>query len=230
MKKYIIIGATSGIGLATVKLLENNNTVFGTFNKNSPPNHTKSSFHQIDSLDENLNFDFLPESIDGIVYCPGNINLKPFHRIKPKTFIEDYNLQVVGAIKVIQTLLPRLKKSEQASIVLFSTVAVQKGYNFHSLVAASKGAIEGITRSLAAEWAPKIRINCIAPSLTDTPLAARLLNTDEKRIANANRHPLGRIGQPNDIAEMVCFLLSEKSSWMTGQILHIDGGMSSINS
>ncbi|MFM1929934.1 MAG: hypothetical protein RL387_1262, partial [Bacteroidota bacterium] len=135
---------------------------------------------------------------------------------------------VVGAIKVIQAAFPSLKNAPQASIVLFSTVAVQLGLNFHSLVAASKGAIEGLTRSLAAELAPKIRVNAIAPSLTNTPLAAALLNSDQKMEANAERHPLKRVGTPEDIASMAAFLLSPKTSWITGQILSVDGGMGSL--
>ena len=127
-------------------------------------------------------------------------------------------------------VLPRLKKSENASIVLFSTVAVQTGLPFHTQVSASKGAIEGLARSLAAEYAPAIRVNCIAPSLTDTPLAASLLNTDQKKEVNALRHPLKRIGTTADIANMAAFLLSEKAGWITGQILHVDGGMSSLKS
>ena len=124
--------------------------------------------------------------------------------------------------------LPALAKSEAPSIVLFSSVAVHSGFNFHSQVSVSKGAIEGLTKSLAAEFAPKIRINAIAPSLTDTPMAAKLLSNDQKREANALRHPLKRIGAAADIANSALFLLSEKSSWITGQILHVDGGMSSI--
>jgi len=154
--------------------------------------------------------------------------LRPFERIKPADFISDYNLQVVGAIKTIQAVAPKLKNSDNAAIILFSTVAVQVGLPFHSQVAASKGAIEGLTKALAAEYAPKIRINCIAPSLTDTPLAASLLNNEQKREANAQRHPLKRVGTTEDIANMVEFLLSEKASWITGQILHVDGGMSTL--
>jgi NAD(P)-dependent dehydrogenase (short-subunit alcohol dehydrogenase family) len=179
-------------------------------------------------LDENPDFSFLPENIDGLVYCPGAVNLKPFARIKPEDFISDYQLQLVGAVKVVQACLPKLKNSSQASVVLFSTVAVQTGFNFHSLVASSKGAVEGLTKALAAEFAPKIRVNCIAPSITNTPLAGTLLNTDEKKDANAQRHPLKKIGQPEDLANLAAFLLSEKSSWITGQVLHADGGMSSL--
>ena len=164
----------------------------------------------------------------GIIYCPGSINLRPFERIKPADFINDFNLQVVGAIKTIQAVIPKLKNSENATIILFSTVAVQTGLPFHSQVSASKGAIEGLTKALAAEYAPKIRVNCIAPSLTDTPLAASLLNSDQKREANALRHPLKRIGTTQDIANMAEFLLSNKASWITGQIMHVDGGISSL--
>ena len=124
--------------------------------------------------------------------------------------------------------MPRLKKSENASIVLFSTVAVQTGLPFHTQVAASKGAVEGLTKALAAELAPTTRVSCIAPSLTDTPLAASLLNTEQKKQANALRHPLKRIGTTKDIANMAAFLLSAKASWITGQILHVDGGMSAL--
>ncbi len=230
MKNFLIIGASSGIGLKTAQLLSNEgHQVFGTYNKNSQNISERGiQFHSINVLDEQLNFDFLPEVLDGIVYCPGSINLKPFERLKPTDFAADYELQVLGAIKVIQANMARLKKSELASILLFSTVAVQSGLSFHSQVSASKGAIEGLTKALAAEFAPKIRVNCIAPSLTNTPLAAGLLNSDLKKEANALRHPMKRIGEVDDIASMAEFLLSEKASWITGQIFNVDGGMSTL--
>lgn len=162
------------------------------------------------------------------MYCPGTINLKSFSRIGPEEFIADYRLQLVGAVKVIQACLPKLKNAASSSVVLFSTVAVQTGFPFHSLVASSKGAVEGFTKALAAEFAPKIRVNCIAPSITDTPLAKNLLSSEEKKEASAQRHPLKRIGKPEDLAVLAEFLLSEKSSWITGQVLHIDGGISSL--
>jgi NAD(P)-dependent dehydrogenase (short-subunit alcohol dehydrogenase family) len=124
--------------------------------------------------------------------------------------------------------VPKLKLSENAAILLFSTVAVQIGLPYHTQVASSKGAIEGLTKSLAAEYAPKIRVNCIAPSLTDTPLAAGLLSNEQKREANAQRHPLKRVGTAEDMANLAEFLLSEKSSWITGQIMHVDGGISTL--
>ena len=228
MKNYLVIGASSGIGnQLSQDLAYSGHQVYGTYNNTGVQSQTPGlQYHFLNVLEESINLDFLPEKLDGLIYCPGSINLKPFSRIKPAAFTEDFNLQVAGAIKVIQSVLPKLKAAEGASIVLFSTVAVQAGFNFHTQVSVSKGAIEGLTRSLAAELAPGIRVNCIAPSLTDTPLASKLLNSEQKKEANAQRHPLKRIGQPEDIANMAVFLLSEKASWITGQIIHVDGGMS----
>jgi NAD(P)-dependent dehydrogenase (short-subunit alcohol dehydrogenase family) len=143
-------------------------------------------------------------------------------------FKNDFETNVLGAVKVIQKYLPNLQKSEKASIVLFSTVAVQTGMSFHASVAASKGAIEGLTRSLAAELSPKIRVNCIAPSLTDTPLAAKLLDSEQKKIASSERHPLKTIGEAADVASMVTWLLSDSAKFVTGQVFKMDGGISSI--
>lgn len=230
MKNFLVIGASSGIGKRIAEILaEEGHQVFGTYLTHKMESDSdKFNYHHLNITDTSPDLSFLPEVLHGIVYCPGSINLKPFHRIKPESFIEDYNLQVVGAIKVLQMVLPQLKISGSASVVLFSTVAVSVGFNFHSLVAASKGAIEGLVRSLAAEWAPNIRVNAIAPSLTDTPLGANLLNSTEKKEANAQRHPMKRIGTPDDIARTAQFLLSENAGWITGQIIHTDGGMSSI--
>ena len=230
MQHYLIIGGSGGIGQElTTQLSASGKQVIATFNKNEPVTENPNiHFHHLNVLEETLSLDFLPDELTGLVYCPGSINLRPFERIKPADFEADYKLQVIGAIRLIQTVLPRLKKVENAAIVLFSTVAVQTGLPFHAQVAASKGALEGLTKTLAAEYAPKIRVNCIAPSLTDTPLAASLLNNEQKKEANALRHPLKRIGTTEDIANMAAFLLSEKASWITGQILHVDGGMSSL--
>jgi NAD(P)-dependent dehydrogenase (short-subunit alcohol dehydrogenase family) len=229
MKTYLVVGASSGIGLQMAKTLaEQGDKVIGTFNTHSIDNSDHITYHQVNVMDNEIDFSFLPEVLDGVVYCPGSINLKPFGRIKPEDFTNDFNLQVGGLVKVLQASFPALKKSAHASVVVFSTVAVQLGLQFHSQVSASKGAIEGLTKALSAEWAPSIRVNCIAPSLTDTPLAASLLNTDEKKAANALRHPLKKIGTASDIANMAAFLLSENAAWITGQIMHVDGGMSTV--
>ncbi|MBP7398658.1 MAG: SDR family oxidoreductase [Chitinophagales bacterium] len=230
MQNYLIIGGSSGIGQELAnQLSQTGNHIIATYNKNEPKNEKPDiDFHHLNVLEETFSLDFLPDELAGLIYCPGSINLKPFERIKPIDFEMDYKLQVIGAIKIIQQVLPRLKKSKNASIVLFSTVAVQTGLPFHTQVATSKGAIEGLAKALAAEFAPAIRVNCIAPSLTDTPLAAFLLNTEQKKEANALRHPLKRIGSTEDIANMAAFLLSSKAAWITGQILHVDGGMSSL--
>jgi NAD(P)-dependent dehydrogenase (short-subunit alcohol dehydrogenase family) len=230
MSTILIIGASSGIGQQlAIQLASSGHRVFGTYHSNPSTSEISNlTYHHCNVLDEKPDFSFVPEAIDGLVYCPGSIILKPFHRIKPDDFLDDYQLQVMGAIKTTQAALPALKKGNQSAIVFFSTAAVQTGLNFHTLVAASKGAVEGLTRALAAELSPTIRVNCIAPSLTDTPMAASLLNTEEKRAANSLRHPLKRIGTPSDIANMADFLLTEKSGWITGQVMHVDGGISRL--
>lgn len=227
--KYVIIGASKGIGLELAKQLSARGDEVLAFNRTAdePQGLANVSTFEFDVTNAS-EFPAVTGPIDGLVYCPGTINLKPFHRLTEKDFLDDFRVNFLGAVTVIQKLLPNLKEAEIASIVLFSTVAVQTGMGFHASVAAAKGAVEGLTRSLASEFAPKIRVNCIAPSLTDTPLAERLLNTPEKREASAIRHPLKSIGKPSDIASMAAFLLSDSGSWMTGQILHIDGGMSSV--
>ena len=229
MKNILIVGASSGIGLELSRqLAQKGHNVWGTYLNTTPPADHNINFNRMDVLEEEIDLNYLPEVVDGLVYCPGTIELRPFARMSPSSFVDDYKLQVEGAIKVVQACLKKLKKSNKGSIVLFSTVAVQLGLNFHTKVSASKGALEGLTRALAAELAPKIRVNCIAPSLTNTPLAGRLLNSEEKIEANAQRHPLKRVGEAEDIAHMASFLLNDQSSWMTGQVLHVDGGMSSL--
>ncbi len=227
MNNYLIVG-TSGIGKALSAQLAEENQVIGTYFRNPQTDSGNLSFHYLDVLDEKMDLSFVPDKLDGLAYCVGSVNLKPFSRIPVAEFVEDYKLQVAGAVKIIQACLPALKKSGQASIVLFSTVAVQTGFNFHSMVSASKGAVEGLTKALAAELSPTIRVNCIAPSITQTSLTHQFLNTPEKMEANAQRHPLKRIGTDNDIAATAAFLLSNKSSWITGQVFHVDGGISSI--
>ena len=170
-----------------------------------------------------------PSILHGLVYCPGNIRLTPFLRLKDEDFLEDFSLNVLGAIRVIRECLPSLMDADGSSIVFISTVAVRLGMNFHTSVATVKSALEGLAKSLAAEYAgKKLRVNVVAPSLTNTRLAARLLSTEEKREKSAQRHPLRRYGEPSDIANAIAFLLSENSSWITGQVFSVDGGMSSV--
>jgi NAD(P)-dependent dehydrogenase (short-subunit alcohol dehydrogenase family) len=222
MKTFLFIGSNSDIAQETLKLLESNGNKVICISRN-----------HIDEVENNLIgnpvLNDLPEievEIDGLVYFPGSITLKPFRSLKQVDFLKELEINVLGAINSIQKYSPKLK--EGSSIVLFSTVAVQIGMPFHSAVSVAKGAVEGLTRSLAAEFAPKIRVNCIAPSLTQTKMAEKFLSTPEKKEAAGLRHPLKAVGQKEDMANAVTFLLNDTSKWMTGQILHIDGGMSSL--
>lgn len=224
-KRYLVIGGSSGIGKSIIeKLLDKGYEVVNI--SRSKPDIEGIEHHSFDILSDTIALDDQP--IDGLIYCPGSINLKPFHRLKIEEFQNDLEVNYLGAVKAVQALLPNLKKSESASIVLISTVAVQTGMAFHSSIAGAKGAVEGLTRALAAELAPKIRVNAIAPSIIDTPLASKLLSTDEKMQQLGARHPLQRVGEARDISSLATFLLTEDSSWITGQIISVDGGMGSI--
>lgn len=229
-KHYWVVGGSHGIGLEIVKKLAQSGDQVTVFSRTIGELDTISGIghHTLDISKEEIPSSLIPESLDGLVYCPGSINLRAFGSLAPSAFREDLEIKLIGAVKSIQAALKALKKTPGSSIVLFSTVAVGQGMPFHSSVAAAKGAVEGLTRSLAAELAPQIRVNCIAPSLTDTPLAARLLNNDEKREAAANRHPLKRVGAASELAALATFLLSSDAAWITGQVIHADGGMGAL--
>ena len=224
-KNIVVVGGNSGIGKTLIQKLQNSGANVFAFARNS-----NSDFNTIEwDVTEDLHdLSSLPEVIHGLVYLPGTINLKPFHRLKLQDFQDDLNINLLGAIKITQALINNLKKAEPASLVYVSTVATKLGMPFHSSVAVSKSAIEGLAKSIAAEYAPKIRANVVAPSLTDTPLAERLLSTDEKRAASDQRHPLKRVGKTEDISNAIYYLLSDDSSWVTGQVLGVDGGMGSV--
>ena len=228
-KNYIVVGGSYGIGFEITKQLSEVGHHVTVLSRSKG---ALGSLSNIQHITYDVASDESPEipleSIDGFAYCPGTINLKPFHGLKPQDFTTDFNINVLGAIKTLQSVIKPLKKSDHASIVFFSTVAVSQGMPFHASVATSKGALEGLTRSLAAELAPNIRVNCIAPSVTDTPLASRILSSDEKKEISGKRHALNRVGTAEEIARMATFLLTEESSWMTGQIINIDGGMSAV--
>ena len=227
-KNILLIGGSYGIGAAIAKKLKvNHNVIIASRTKE---NISEGILHHtFDVLKDDISELDLPEEIHGLVYLPGSINLKPFKMMSPETFSEDMELNFHALIRVVHGLLPKLKNAEATSLVFFSTVAVKVGMPFHTSVAAAKGAIEGFAKALAAEYAPNFRVNVIAPSLTDTSLASKLLNSDSKKEKIAERHPLKKVGTPDDIAAMATFLLSDESQWISGQVFGVDGGLSTLN-
>jgi 3-oxoacyl-[acyl-carrier protein] reductase len=230
MRNYLLVGASSGIGRALAEKLSAEGHKLFVITQHPQELQHLENIHFIESgfLNENWTGEGIPESLDGLAYMPGTINLKPVRGLKMSDFRNDFEVNVVGAVKVLQACLKALKNGKAASVILFSTVAVGQGMPFHASIAAAKGAVEGLGRSLAAELAPAIRVNVIAPSLTNTPLAAKLLSTPEKIEASAKRHPLQRVGEATDIANLAAFLLGTESSWITGQVIGVDGGMSAV--
>lgn len=227
-KTILLIGGSHGIGYTLAKnLIENKYTVHIASRTREQLEGLPVIHIPFDVNTQTLESNMLPEHLDGFAYLPGSINLKPFKMLSLDTFEEDMELNFFGLVKVLKKVMPLMSKG--ASMVFYSTVAVGTGMPFHTSVAAAKGAIEGFTKSLAAEYAPNLRVNCVAPSLVDTPLAKRLLNNDRKREMMSERHPLKRFGNPEDIAKLTAFLLGDDSSWITGQIIGVDGGLSTLN-
>jgi len=227
-KKILIIGASSGIGQSIAQMAVAQGAEVISASRNNP-NISGVTHYHLNINDQEPDLSFIPEVLNGLVYCPGTINLKPFHRLSLSDFQHDLDINVLGAIKVLQGAYKSLKKADTSSVVLFSTVAAKLGMNFHSSIATAKGAIEGLGKSLAAEWSMhQIRVNILSPSLTETPLAEKLLSSDDRKEASNKRHPIGRFGQPEDLANMSLLLLSDQSSWITGQVIGIDGGVGGL--
>jgi 3-oxoacyl-[acyl-carrier protein] reductase len=230
-KNILVVGGSSGIGLSLVKLLHQHNAnvyvLSRSVSEEWPDGVQFLSADVTGSLDAVETF--LPQQLHGLVYAVGSITLKPFIRLTTADFLNDYHLNVLGAARMIQYALKSMKNTSGSSIVLISTVATKVGMPYHASIAAAKAAVEGMALSLAAELAAQqIRVNVVAPSLTATPLTKNLLSTPEKVEASAKRHPLGNIGQPEDISQLIAFLLSDESSWMTGQVIGLDGGLGNL--
>jgi len=231
MSTYLIAGGSRGIGLELVRLLAPTAERIDVWSRSAddlsaagPVRHIACDVTGSDPLPAP------PESVQGAVYCPGTVNLKSFRALSEDDFRRDWDVNLLGAVRFLKACQPRLAGADgnPASVVMFSTVAVGQGMPMHSSVAAAKGAVEGLVRSLAAEWAPRVRVNAIAPALVDTPLVDRMLSTPEKRAAMAARYPLKRIGTATEAAALASFLLSADSGWITGQVLGLDGGMSTL--
>lgn len=225
MRNILVIGGSKGIGAAIVRSQLVHHNVINISRSNPEINTSNFTHYECNILEDELpNI----EAIDSIIYCPGSINLKPISRLKIEDFKNDYEINVIGAVKAIQKYLPILKKGKNPNILLFSTVATKLGMPFHASISAAKSAIEGLVKSLAAEFAPTIRVNAIAPTITNTDLASKLLRND-KMIENiTERHPLKKFLEPQEVADMADFLISDKSRSVSGQIFTIDCGIVSL--
>jgi len=218
--KVLLIGSSSDIAQYMVK---NANSGHEFIELTSNP--TEHHQHEINVQDEST-FTNVEGEINGLVYFPGSINLRPFSGLKMADFQSDYEINVLGLIKILKHYHKQF--AQNSSLVFISSVAAQVGMPYHSSISMCKSAIEGLCRSLAAEWAPKVRVNCVAPSVVQTKLSARLFRTESQTEQMNMRHPLQTVGQPKNISDAIEFLLSDKSSWMTGQVLHVDGGLSTL--
>lgn len=229
-KNYLLVGGSQGIGLELAKKLSEAGHRVIALSRTTGGLETLPGVEHVvfDVLRDEFPTALLPEALHGMVYMPGSINLRAFGSIKPEQFREEFEINCIGAVRCLQACLKTLKNTPGSGVVLFSTVAVGTGMPFHTSIAAAKGAVEGLVRALAAELAPQVRVNAIAPSLTDTPLAARLLNSEEKRDAAAARHPLKKVGNAAELAALATFLLSPDAGWITGQIIHADGGIGAL--
>lgn len=225
MKKILVIGGSRGIGKAIVTSLIGENEVINISRSNTLEPHQNLTHFSLDILTDDLP---IIEEIDSLIYCPGSINLKPIARLKLDDFRADFEINVVGAVKAVQHFLPSLKKGTKPSILLFSTVAVKLGMPFHASIAAAKAGVEGLTKSLGAELAPLIRVNAIAPTVTNTDLASKLLRNERMMENITERHPLKKYLQPQEVADMATFLISEKAASMSGQIFELDCGIVSF--
>lgn len=233
-KTYLIAGGSKGIGLALTHQLLAADANVHVYSRTvgDLPQSERLVHHLCDFAEDDFESAELPETIHGAAYCPGTINLRSFRSLKLADFQNDFEINVLGAVKFLKGCMAGLKKGadvDPTSVVLFSTVAAGTGLPMHASIAAAKGALEGLSKTLAAEWAPKTRVNCLAPALTDTPLAANFFSTEEKRAAMDAKYPLGRTGTPADLANIASFLLSPQSGWITGQVIGVDGGMSGIH-
>jgi len=226
-KNILLIGGSYGIGLEMAKKLSTEHNIYIASRSNEQLSNLEVTHIPFDVLSDDISEKEIPEKLDGFVYCPGSINLKPFKTMGVDTIQKDMEINFIALAKTVKSIMNRM--NEGSSMVFFSTVAVGTGMPFHTSVSAAKGAIEGFARALAAEYAPKVRINVIAPSLVDTPLSERLLSNDKKKEMMSERHPMKRVGVPKDIANMALFLLDSNNSWITGQVIGVDGGMSSLN-
>jgi NAD(P)-dependent dehydrogenase (short-subunit alcohol dehydrogenase family) len=225
MRKILIIGGSRGIGNALLNKLVDKNNVINISRVKHNLSHHNLTHHTCDILTDEL-----PDlnELDSIIYSPGSINLKPISRLKLDDFRNDFEINVIGAVKTIQRYLPLLKKGSKPSIVLFSTVATKLGMPFHASVSAAKSAVEGLVKSLGAEFAPTIRINAIAPTVTNTDLASKILRNEKMIDLITERHPLKKFLDPNEVADLAEFLLSEKSASISGQVFNMDCGIVSF--